>query len=202
MRKHLAFVAVLATLCVALWHVPLPAQVGDQPIRISPSDPQFTQLLVLHRQLLDRLNRLSLRGSQGELLRTQNGLLLTQSMNAVDPCYTNRKGNVAISQVASTKLVSGQPGQLIWVCYARVVAGAAEIPSFMEGTGAACATSPVAVSGSTTGANGESYAANGGFSGGVGIGTIAVTKVFGNDLCLAQSGSNRLAGNITYVFNP
>lgn len=120
------------------------------------------------------------------------------TMNAVDPC-TGPKGNVAVSQTASTRLVAGQGGRRIAVCSARIVAGAAEIPSFTEGTGAACGTNTLAVSGSTTAANGESYAANGGFTQGGGF-TISTTAVFGNDLCLAQSGSNRLAGVITYVY--
>lgn len=116
-----------------------------------------------------------------------------------DPC-NKRKGNVAISQTTTTKLVAGQMGYVIAICYIRVVAGAAEIPSMWEGTGSACATGTLAVSGSTTAANGESYAANGGFSAGVGIGTIATTLKTGDDFCLAQSGSNRLAGNLTYVY--
>jgi hypothetical protein len=118
--------------------------------------------------------------------------------NNADPC-TFRKSDVAISQTGTTLLVAGTGGAYIFVCYARVVAGAAEIPSFVEGTGATCGTNTVAVSGSTTAANGESYAANGGFSGGSGNGTIMSTKVAGDSLCLQQSGSNRLSGNITFV---
>lgn len=120
-----------------------------------------------------------------------------------DPCITGTgKGNVAISQTASTQLVKGQSGLRVYVCAARVIAGTAEIVSFIEGTGAVCATGTAAVSGSTTAANGESYAANGGFSAGVGLGTIMLTTKPGDDLCLQQSTSNRLAGNITYVIAP
>lgn len=133
-------------------------------------------------------------GSVGDALKV-SALPLTD-----DGCFTGRKGNIAISQTTSTKLVSGLPGRVIAVCYVRVVAGAAEIPSLLEGTGSACGTGTAAVSGSTTAANGESLAANGGFSGGMGLGTVAVTKTPGNDLCLGQSGSNRLAGVITYVY--
>lgn len=117
-----------------------------------------------------------------------------------DPCDSSVKGDVAISQTASTRLVVGQPGQRIFVCAARVVAAAAEVPSFIEGTGTTCGTGPTAVSGSTTAANGESYAANGGFSSGNGGGSVMVTNKPGDDLCLQQSGANRLAGNIVYAF--
>jgi hypothetical protein len=120
---------------------------------------------------------------------------------ALDPCEGG-KGNVAISQTASTKLVSGVGGMRILMCYARVVAGVAEVFSFTEGSGAACATGTLAVTGSTTAANGESYAANGGMSGGMGRGTIAASNRQGNDLCLSQNGSNRLSGNITFVYAP
>lgn len=144
---------------------------------------------------------LNIRGSfNNQIGSIGDALKVAPTPTSFDPCFMQKKGNVAISQTATTKLVSGIPGQVISVCYARIVAGAAEIPSFWEGTGSACATGTVAVSGSATAASGESYAANGGFSGGVGLGTIAVTSKPGNDLCLAQSGSNRLSGNITFVF--
>jgi hypothetical protein len=122
------------------------------------------------------------------------------SERPLDPCLGSDKGNVAISQTASTRLVVAHPGERIFVCAARVVAAAAEIPSFIEGTGATCGTGTLAVSGSTTAANGESYAANGGFAQGVGYGSIMVTTKVGDDLCLAQNGSQRLSGNIVYAY--
>jgi hypothetical protein len=137
-------------------------------------------------------------GLAGQLVSQNNPLPVTLP-DAPDPC-NKRKGNVAISQTATTKLISGKPGQLIALCYARVVNATAEIVNELEGTGTNCGTATVAVSGSTTAANGESLAANGGFSAGVGIGTIATTNVPGNDFCLGQSGTARVSGNITYVY--
>lgn len=134
-------------------------------------------------------------GSVGDALKVTPAAPIS-----ADPCFHAKKGNVAISQTATTKLVAGLPGQVIYVCGAYVVAGAAEIASFLEGTGSACATSPIAVTGSTTAPNGESYAANGGISRGAGNGTVMVTSKPGNDLCLGQSTSNRLAGNLTFVY--
>lgn len=125
-----------------------------------------------------------------------------RQMPAWDKCLLDPgKGNVAISQTASTKLVAGFPGTLIRICSVALVAGAAEIVSFTEGTGSACGTGTLAVSGSTTAANGESYAANGGRAGG-GFGTLMVTTKPGDDLCLAQNTSSRVAGNITFVQAP
>jgi len=125
-----------------------------------------------------------------------------RQMPSWDKCLLDPgKGNVAISQTASTKLVAGLPGTIVRICSVALVAGAAEIVSFTEGTGTTCGTGTLAVSGSTTAANGESFAANGGRAGG-GFGTIMLTKTPGNDLCLAQSTTSRVAGNITFVQAP
>ena len=48
-------------------------------------------------------------------------------------------------------------------------------------------------------ANGLSLAANGGLTFGNGASAIAATTVNQDDLCLQQSGANRLSGSITYV---
>jgi hypothetical protein len=126
-----------------------------------------------------------------------------RSMPSTDLCAGDLgKGNVAVSQTASTRLVQGVPGTLIRVCYAAIVAGAAEIVSLTEGTGTTCATGAAAVTGSTTAANGESYAANGGISRGNGAGTVALTIKRGDDLCLAQNTSSRVSGNVVYVQAP
>jgi hypothetical protein len=138
----------------------------------------------------------TLAGLFGQPISATNRLPVT--IPILDPCQ-GLKQNVAISQTATTRLVAGQDGKKIAACYLRLVAGAAEIPSLWEGTGAACGTSTLAVSGSATTANGESYAANGGVSAGTGSAMIATTSTAGNDLCLAQNGANRLAGNMTYV---
>jgi hypothetical protein len=118
-----------------------------------------------------------------------------------DACATQQKTDVAISQTASTKIVSGVPGQSIYICLIRVVAGVAEITSEWEGTGAACATGKIVHSGSATAANGESFAANGGYS--TGAGTASVISLSpGNDFCLGQSGANRVSGKVSYVYGP
>lgn len=133
-------------------------------------------------------------GSVGDALKTT----VTNVPPTGDPCTYGRKKTVAISQTASTQLVTSPAGQ-VWICFAKVVAGAAEIVSFVEGTGTTCGTGTAAISGSTTAANGESYAANGGFTEGNGMGTVMNSATPGNNVCLSQSGSNRVSGNITYV---
>jgi hypothetical protein len=50
-----------------------------------------------------------------------------------------------------------------------------------------------------TAANGISLAANGGLTLGNGGGTVAQTATNANYLCLFQSGTTQMAGNLTYV---
>lgn len=140
------------------------------------------------------------KGTFGRPVTSTADALNVYQINPGDPCQGANKGNAAISQTATSRLVVGMEGKRIFVCYARFVAAVAEIVSFTEGTGSNCGTGTKAVSGSTTAANGESYAANGGTSAGNGIGTIAVTANPGSDLCLAQSGAQRVSGNITFVY--
>ena len=119
--------------------------------------------------------------------------------NPVDPCGVSLKGNVAISQTANTRLLVGVPGKRFYVCSFFVVGADAENLSVVEGTGTTCGTSTVAVIGGTTAAAGPNMAANAGWTQGIGLGTIAVAVQAGDDVCLFQSGSGRVAGNLTYV---
>jgi len=120
-----------------------------------------------------------------------------------DPCLTQERTEVPISQTASTKVVAGRAGQRIHICQLRVVVAnaAAEITSEWEGTGSACGTGTIAHSGSTAAANGESFPAGGGYQSGDGSATVILTG-WNNDFCLAQSGSNRVSGKLQYVYAP
>jgi len=105
---------------------------------------------------------------------------------------------VAISQTASTKLVTGVSAKRVYICSLVLVAGAAEIVSLSEGTGSTCGTGSAAIMGSTTTANGMSFAANGGVSMVVGT-PFLTTATDADDVCLLQNGSNRVSGFMTYV---
>lgn len=124
-----------------------------------------------------------------------------------DQCLMNKKTDVPISQTATSVLVSARPGMSIYVCMVRVDMIAAEVVSWWDGTAvsaggsANCATATIAHSGSTTTANGESFAAGGGFTSGDGNGSV-LTIGPGRDFCLAQNGSNRVSGQISYVYAP
>ena len=108
---------------------------------------------------------------------------------------------VAISQTADTTLVSGTSSQYFYICSIILVAGAAEVVSLWEGTGTACGTGSTAILGSTTEANGLSVSANGGFSAVSGIPFLR-TATTANDICLRQSGTNRVSGVLTYYKAP
>lgn len=118
---------------------------------------------------------------------------------AGNPCELSTPSQVAISQTASTKVISAASSKKNYICTIVLVAGAAEIVNVVEGTGSTCGTGTAAVVGSTTAANGMSFAANGGLSAVGGKGN-AISGIGTNvDTCLTQSGSNRVAGWLTYV---
>jgi len=108
---------------------------------------------------------------------------------------------VSISVTTDTQLITGVAGQRIYICAITLVANAAEIVSIVEGTGTACATSPVALWGSTVDADGMSFAANGGLAMAAAAPFIR-TSVDGNNLCIRLNGTNRVTGMISYVVAP
>lgn len=106
---------------------------------------------------------------------------------------------VAISQTASTKLISAASSKKNYLCNLVIVAGAAEIVGMVEGTGSTCGTGTAALIGSTTAANSMSFLANGGVSLMGGVGGIIKSAGANVDVCLMQSGSNRVSGFLTYA---
>jgi hypothetical protein len=128
-------------------------------------------------------------------------VVLASNQTAADPCMFQAKTNVAIATSAGNlQLVAPSSGKKVYICSAHVVAAAAAVLNIIEGTGAACVTAnEAAIWGSTTAASGESYAANGGMTYGNGGGTVGHTATASNGICLLQSGTVALAGNIEFV---
>ena len=123
---------------------------------------------------------------------------------AGDPCMFQLKTNVAISTASgTTALVTGVSAKKSYVCSFSLIAPSAISVSLAEGSSATCGTSSQAavmgVATSGTAANGLPLAANGGLTYGNGGGTVANTATAANYLCLFQSGTAQLAGNLTYV---
>lgn len=118
-----------------------------------------------------------------------------------DVCSYNLKQNFSISTaVGNTQIVGGVGGKKVYICSILMFASGGASVSIIEGTGAACTTSNEAsVIGSTTAANGLPIPANGGLTYGNGAGTVGVTATAANGICILQSGTTPLSGNITYV---
>ncbi len=123
----------------------------------------------------------------------QQGLVVRQPISC--PNY------VAISQTADTAVITATASQYIYVCSIVLVVSAAETVSIWEGTGTACGTGSTAILGSTTEANGMSFSATSGLSAisPVPFFRTASTNV---DLCIRQSGANRVSGMISYIKAP
>lgn len=120
---------------------------------------------------------------------------------SADPCLGAAKTNFALASAAgNTQVVAGSAAKKVYICSISIIAAATAVVNFIEGTGSACTTAnEAAVIGSTTAANGMSLAANGGLTLGNGAGTVAVTATAANGICILQSGTTALAGNVTYV---
>lgn len=118
-----------------------------------------------------------------------------------DPCTQLTKTNFAIATSAGTlQLVAPSGSTQVYICSFSLISAATAVVNLVGGTGATCTTgTPVAALGSTTAANGASLAANGGLTFGNGGATALRTTTAGHGLCLIQSGTTALAGNITFV---
>lgn len=104
---------------------------------------------------------------------------------------------VAISQTASTDVKTFTNNG--YICYIMLVSATAQSISITQGTGTTCATSAVALIGSTTVANGMALAANSGFSFLAGAGNFLKTTTTGQHLCVLQSSSGTVSGVIGYL---
>lgn len=115
-----------------------------------------------------------------------------------NPCLTGTISYIPISQATSTQLASlGGSSKKNYVCALAVVGSDAENVSLVEGTGTVCATTPAAIIGGTTAANGLNMAANGGITLGNGAAPVAAGSLTSlNNVCLFQSGSGRVSGTL------
>lgn len=156
-------------------------------------------------------NKLSINGSGQAAIQAPPSLPLptgaatAANQTAVaDPCMYQAKTPKNINTATGTTLLVAASGSTkVYVCSFAIVVPSAVSVSLSEGTGATCNTANqagvmgVAVNG--TAANGMPFAANGSLTYGNGGSTVALTATAGNALCLFQSGTAQLAGNITYV---
>jgi hypothetical protein len=131
-----------------------------------------------------------------------NPLPVTAGGSTIDPCANNLKTNVAIAtSSASFELAVLASGKKTYICSLSLIAATAAVVNIVEGTGAGVCSggTPVADLGSTTAASGMSLAANGGLTLGNGAATVIGGTTVSYNVCLLQSGTAALAGNMTYV---
>lgn len=131
-------------------------------------------------------------------------VVLASNQTAGDPCMFQAKTNVPISTASgTTALVAGVSAKKVYVCSLSLISPTAVSVSLSEGSGTTCGTSAqagvIGVATNGTAANGMPLAANGGLTLGNGGGTVAATATAANYLCLFQSGTAQLAGNLTFV---
>lgn len=142
---------------------------------------------------------LSTGGAGASDSNTGRSIEATDSLLFTDPCVGETKTTTPISLTADTVIISATSAKKNYICTLVIVAGAAEIAAITEGTGSTCGTGEAALVGSTTDANGMSFAANGGLSAVGGNSTVIAGKTANVDTCLNVSGSNRVAGWVTWV---
>ena len=121
-----------------------------------------------------------------------------------DPCAGATKTNVTINTASgTTALVTGVSAKKVYVCSLSLIVPSAVSVSLSEGSGTTCGTSNqagvIGVATNGTAANGMALPANGGLTFGNGSGTVAVTATAADYLCLFQSGTAQIAGNLTFV---
>jgi len=118
-----------------------------------------------------------------------------------DPCGYGAHTATPISFNASgnTKLVSGMSAKKTYVCGLFLQNAGAVNFSVVEGSGSACATSTLALIGSTTAAAGMNLVANQGFVLSAGNSFWAASTVNANDVCVITSAAVQIAGTIVTV---
>jgi hypothetical protein len=132
-------------------------------------------------------------------------VVLANNQTAADPCMFQAKTNVPISTTSgTTALVTGVSAKKIYVCSLALIANTPAVSvSLSEGSSSTCGTSSQAavmgVATSGTASLGIPLAVNGGLTLGNGGGTVAATATAANYLCLFQSGTTLVAGNLTFV---
>ena len=132
-------------------------------------------------------------------------VVLASNQTAADPCMFQMKSNAAFSSASGTFAIgpAGSGALKIYVCSILLIAPTAVSVSLAEGSSSTCGTSSqaavIGVATTGTASNGVPFAANGGFTLGNGGGTVARTATGGDYLCVFQSGTAQIAGNLTYV---
>lgn len=110
---------------------------------------------------------------------------------------------VDINGTASAQLIAGVAGRKIYFCNGNIqMNGGANTIAFVSGTGSTCGTGTTTVpgfQGSTTAANGYSFAANSGMTWGGGMAPFARTTNNADNFCILVGSATRVVGGLAYA---
>jgi len=121
-----------------------------------------------------------------------------RAQTLADPCSSGTKINVAMSETAPAIIVPGMGTSRIYVCFLFLASAGAQNISLVEGSGTVCVTNQAVLIGGP-GGTGPPTQASGSWALGSGAATITFTATPGDDVCLLQSLSGLVAGNMIYV---
>lgn len=135
-------------------------------------------------------------GAGGTEATVLNGRLLVDNLNS-NVCTANAKTFVPISQTANTQLVTGTASNRVYVCSFMVTQASASTQTYslVNGTGTTCGTGTAAMIGGATAATGMHLP----LSLGGGVAAVAKSTADASNVCLLQSGTDRLAGVMSVV---
>jgi hypothetical protein len=124
-----------------------------------------------------------------------------------DPCTFLQKTNQSITFSGAGTIVFVLPiaGKRVFICSIVLMSSAATTLSIAEGQGTTCAApnqaGMIGVGTNVAASGGLSFPANGGLTLGNGTGSVTQTANINTNVCLYNTGSATIAGNVTYVAN-
>ncbi len=121
---------------------------------------------------------------------------------AAGPCEREVNLYAQVDQTSGEQIITGTASERVYICSVAIVTATAQNIALVDGTGSVCATSPTGLTGGSTAATGQNYAANGGWVLPFNPQAWAKTSTDADNVCLLQSGSGQISGVITYVSIP
>lgn len=110
---------------------------------------------------------------------------------------------VAINTAASAQLITGVSGRKVYFCSGNIqMNGGANTLTIVSGTGSTCGTGTTAIpgfDGSTTAANGYSFAANSGMNWGGGLTPFARSTNNADNICILLGSATRVVGGLNFA---
>ena len=176
-------------------------QIGDGTHGPAAVKPASTAPAATDPSLVVAISPNSVNANGQATAANSSPVVLPAAQVTADPCSLNTKTNFTISTTSGTlQIVAPSGSTQVYICSLLTIGATASIQNIVGGTGATCTTgTPVAIAGSTTAANGMSFAANGGFTFGNGAGTVLRTTTAGHGVCLIQNGTAQISGGGTFV---